>query len=84
MDTELRENKAVPSDKRASYRFERLTKRGQSLFFATADARRTGQAARMWADSHPEIGKAGDRFRTFKEEEGDVKGVGVYRVAIDK
>ena len=84
MDTELRENKAVPSDKRASYRFERLTKRGQSLFFANADSRRVGQAARMWADSHPDIGLAGDRLRTFKEKEGEVPGVGVYRVAINE
>lgn len=82
MDTELREGKTAPTIKRASYRFERLTKRGQSLFFANADSHRVGQAARMFTNSHPEIGLAGDRLRTFKEKEGDALGVGVYRVAI--
>lgn len=83
MDTEMREGKVAPPS-RAIYRFKRLKKRGQSLFFAGADSHRVRQAATSFEDNHPDLGLAGDRFRISKEKEGDVPGIGVYRVAINE
>lgn len=78
---EIRNVKDPP--RRPTYGFGRLKKRGSALFLAGADDHRVRQAGVSFQKHHPEIREAGDRLGVFKEIEDGIKGVGVYRVAID-
>lgn len=64
------------------YPFNILANRGDSIFLAGADAHRVRQAGLSYQRHHPEIAKAGDKFRTFKDADKSIPGVTVYRVAI--
>ncbi len=83
MKSEVRKNVAPPG--RVVYHFERLAKRGNSIFFPGGNPHNIRQASISYQKYHPEIAKAGDKFHTFKEtsKSGD-KGVAVYRLAIDE
>ena len=82
MKSRLRTNTAPPN--RAVYNFNRLTKKGQSIFFPGGNPHNIRQASISYQKHHPEIAKAGDKFHTFKEtNKSGTKGVAVYRLAIN-